>query len=96
MKSEGFRVLVTKKKSLALHVCSTINQTERGMHDFKFLVENVCFSSLSARLSFPFSLSFCLIGNCNPSFLQNSPLLSRQFIAKFDIKTEVVVYELVK
>jgi hypothetical protein len=30
----------------------------------------------------PFSLSFYLIGNPNPSFLQNSHFLSRQFAFK--------------
>jgi hypothetical protein len=33
--------------------------------------------------TFPFSLSFYLIGNSNPLFLQNSPFLSRQFTFKY-------------
>jgi len=37
LKSEGFRVLATKKKYLALHVCRTTNQKEERMHDLGFL-----------------------------------------------------------
>jgi hypothetical protein len=40
------------------------------------------FFSLSGRPPLPFSLFFYLIGNSNPSFLQNSPLQSRQFTFK--------------
>jgi hypothetical protein len=46
LKSEGFRVLATKKKSLALYVCLTTNQKEGGMHDFGFFKGRVCFSLL--------------------------------------------------
>jgi hypothetical protein len=45
LKSEGFRVIATKKKSLALHVCGTTNQ-KGGMHDFGFLGGRRCFSLL--------------------------------------------------
>jgi hypothetical protein len=43
---EGFRVLATKKKSLALHVCCATNQKEGRMHNFEFLRGGERFSPL--------------------------------------------------
>ena len=57
MKSEGFRVLATKKKSLALHVSWTTNQKEKCMIS-GFFEEGGIFLFLAGWP--PFSFSFFL------------------------------------
>jgi len=46
LKSESFRVLATKKKSLALHVYGTTTLKEGRMHNFMFLRGGGRFSPL--------------------------------------------------
>jgi len=64
LKSKGFCILATKKKSLALHVYWTTNKKERRMHDFRFVEERGVFSLMVGCPLLTFSLSFYILGNC--------------------------------
>jgi hypothetical protein len=66
LKSEGFCVLATKKKSLALHVYSTSNNNKKRMRDFGFVEEMSIFSLMAGCPLLTFSLSSYIQGNPNP------------------------------
>jgi hypothetical protein len=70
------------------------------MHDFLFVEERVCFSSLLVALSFLSLFLFISYETLIP-FLQNSPFLSKQFILKcfnnyFPKKGEILLHKIFK
>jgi hypothetical protein len=82
LKSEGFRVLAAKKKSLALHVYWTKRKKKKECKILGFLEENVFFLFWLAALSF-LSLFFFISLETLIPFLQNSLFPSRQFTFKY-------------